>query len=105
MHPRAHAPCMQVNLRARVHNVRGKGKSAFVVLREQTSTVQAVLFADDSTVSKGMVKYASTLTRETVVDIVGEVVCPEQPVVSCSQSLVRGDGRRKLCPCSWCMWW
>lgn len=27
-------------MRARVHNVRGKGKSAFLVLRQRTATVQ-----------------------------------------------------------------
>ena len=31
----------QVLVRARVHTVRGKGKSAFVVLRQRTATVQA----------------------------------------------------------------
>ena len=30
-----------VTLRGRVHNVRGKGKSAFLILRQQTATVQA----------------------------------------------------------------
>ena len=30
-----------VTLRGRVHNVRGKGKSAFLVLRQQTATIQA----------------------------------------------------------------
>ena len=31
----------QVLLRARIHAVRGKGKSAFLVLRQSTATVQA----------------------------------------------------------------
>ena len=43
----------KVLVRGRVHNVRGKGKSAFLVLRQQTATVQAVLFVDDVNVSKG----------------------------------------------------
>lgn len=30
----------QVLLRGRVHTVRGKGKSAFIVLRQRTATVQ-----------------------------------------------------------------
>lgn len=41
-----------VLVRARVHNVRGKGKSCFLVLRQATATVQAAMFVDDQTVSK-----------------------------------------------------
>jgi len=29
-----------------VHNVRGKGKSAFLVLRQQTATVQVTFFGE-----------------------------------------------------------
>ena len=48
-----------VLVRARVHAVRGKGKSAFLVLRQRTATAQVVFFANDDTVSKGMVKYTT----------------------------------------------
>ncbi|KAL6786068.1 TSD2 [Auxenochlorella protothecoides x Auxenochlorella symbiontica] len=77
-----------VLVRARVQTVRGKGKSAFLVLRQELATVQAVLFVDDNTVSKGMVKYASAITRESVVDVTGVVVRPLAPVEGCSQSEV-----------------
>ena len=50
--------------------------------------LQAVLFANDTTVSKGMVKYASTLSRESLVDLEGKVVVPKEPVASCSQTHV-----------------
>ena len=76
----------EVLLRGRIHNVRGKGKSAFIVLRQQTATVQVTLFVDDVTVSKQMVKWVSALTRESVVDIKGLVVVPEVPVESCTQN-------------------
>eukprot|EP00891_Asterochloris_glomerata_P001357 jgi/Astpho2/1357/Aster-06218 len=76
----------KVLVRARVHTVRGKGKSCFLVLRQRTATGQAVLFANDTTVSKGMVKYASTLSRESLVDLEGTVVVPKEPVASCSQT-------------------
>lgn len=79
-----------VLLRARVHTVRGKGKTAFLVLRQATSTVQAALFVDDVTVSKGMVKYASALSRESIVDVEGLVAAPQAPVEGCSQSQARG---------------
>lgn len=88
-------PLLQVLVRARVQTVRGKGKSAFIVLRQELATVQAVLFVDDSTVSKGMVKYASAITRESVVDIAGVCVRPLAPVEGCSQSEVgrwKGSG-------------
>lgn len=34
----------EILVRARVQNVRGKGNNCFVVLREQFSTLQAVIF-------------------------------------------------------------
>lgn len=77
-----------VLVRARVHNVRGKGKSCFLVLRQATATVQAAMFVDDQNVSKGMVKYASALSRESIVDVEGKLVAPEAPVEGCSQSQV-----------------
>lgn len=87
---------LQVLVRARVHAVRGKGKSAFMVLRQQTATVQAVLFVDDVSVSKGMVKYAAAIPRESIVDLEGEVTLPEKPIEACSQSGVR-NCRTLLC--------
>ena len=74
----------EVLIRGRIHNVRGKGKSAFIVLRQQTATVQVTMFVDDVHVSKGMVKWASALAKESVVDIKGLVVKPEVPVESVS---------------------
>ncbi|MEW5296938.1 MAG: hypothetical protein WDW36_000183 [Sanguina aurantia] len=78
----------KVLLRGRVHAVRGKGKSAFLVIRQRTSTLQVVMFANDTTISKGMVKYASALTKESIIDVEGVIVCPERPVESCSQTEV-----------------
>lgn len=83
-----------VLVRARVHNVRGKGKSAFLVLRQATATVQAALFVDDATVSKGMVKYASAIPRESIVDVEAMLVAPDQAIEACSQSQVGGRGGR-----------
>ena len=152
---------LQVLLRGRVHTVRGKGKSCFLVLRQRTSTIQVgafyldkhfhkqmrrslqasrivaqcipvqqtlavaiplllrnwkmdascsyscrwhavpanvtclpvilqlVLFADEKVVSKGMVKYASSLPRESVTDVEGIIFVPEHPVQGCTHSSVR----------------
>lgn len=73
-------------VRARVHTVRGKGKGAFLVLRQATATVQAVAFVDDTNVSKAMVKYIGNISRESIVDVEGVVTCPDTPIESCSQS-------------------
>ena len=50
---------------------------------------QAILFVDDKTVSKGMVKYATNLPRESIVDVSGEVHVPDAPVAGCTCSTVR----------------
>ena len=56
---------------------------------ETHAWAQVVLFVDDKTVSKGMVKYASAIPRESILDISGEVSVPEVPVGGCSCSQVR----------------
>ncbi len=50
--------------------------------------MQVVLFVDEKTVSKGMVKYASTLPRESFLDVSGDVSVPDVPVAGCSCSQV-----------------
>lgn len=79
-----------VLVRGRVHAVRGKGKSAFLMIRQagNSATVQAILFADDKVVSKGMVKYASLIPRESIVDVEGVLAVAPSPVESCTQSEV-----------------
>lgn len=73
-----------VLVRARVHAVRGGGRSSFMVLRQRSTTVQLLVAADEAeaNVSRTMVKYASTLPKETVVDVEGEVVAAT--VASCT---------------------
>lgn len=77
-----------VLVRARVDTVRGGGKSCFMVLRQRTSTIQLVVMADESgeRCSRTMVKFAATLTKESVVDVEAEIAVPEKPVESCSVS-------------------
>lgn len=75
-------------VRARVHAVRGGGKSCFMVLRQRTETIQLVVMADEAgeKCSRTMVKYAAALTKESIVDVEAEVSVPEKPVESCSVS-------------------
>ena len=44
------------------------------------------MFVNNDTVSKGMVKYASNLAKESIVDVTGKVYVPKEPVQGCSQS-------------------
>lgn len=46
------------------------------------------MFVNDATVSKGMVKYAQQLTRESIVDVSGPISVPENPVEKCTQKQV-----------------
>lgn len=64
-------------------------RSTCAVLTGPFTEVQAILFVDDKTVSKGMVKYASNLPRESIVDVSGEVHVPDAPVAGCTCSKVR----------------
>lgn len=64
-------PEAAVWLRGRVHTVRAKGSSCFMVLRQGTfETVQVVLFKEKgSEASKRMLKWLGSLSPESVVDI------------------------------------
>ena len=50
--------------------------------------VQVVLFTNDTTISKGMVKYAANITRESIIDVEGTISLPQDPVTACTQSKV-----------------
>lgn len=77
----------QVRIRARISNSRGKGKMIFVILREGWASVQAVLFVAEGKVSKGMVDYASKVPKESIVEIVADVIKPDGPIEGCSQQI------------------
>ncbi|KAJ2758488.1 aspartate--tRNA ligase dps1, partial [Coemansia nantahalensis] len=74
-----------VHVQARVQTSRATGnKMCFLVLREATATVQALVQVNSDTVSKQMVKFASGIPSESIVDITAAVVRPNEPVKSCS---------------------
>jgi len=56
-------------IRARLHSSRSKGKSCFLVLRQQLSTVQAAMFVGERDVTKEMVKFAASINKESIVDL------------------------------------
>lgn len=76
-------------IRGRVSSVRAKGNALFLVIRTGSfHTVQACHFKDksDPEESKKMMKYASNLPLESIVDIMGTVASAD--VKSCSLSTV-----------------
>lgn len=74
-------------IRTRLHAVRARGKQCFAVLRQQEFTVQAIVCVNDKT-SKQMVKFASNITKESILDIEAEVVTVQQKIESCTQQNV-----------------
>jgi aspartyl-tRNA synthetase len=74
-----------VFVRARLYTVRGTGnKLAFVVLRQRTATVQAVLEKNE-TVSVEMIKFTKGIHRESLVDVEGVVTKAGTEITSCTQ--------------------
>jgi nondiscriminating aspartyl-tRNA synthetase len=81
-----HSAGSKVWLRGRLHSIRVKGGSCFLVLRQDSfDTVQALFFKDkeDPEGSKKMIQYLKTLTVESIIDLEGSVVT-DANVKSCS---------------------
>ncbi|XP_072174108.1 aspartate--tRNA ligase, cytoplasmic-like isoform X1 [Diadema setosum] len=74
----------KVWVRARLHTSRSKGKQCFIVLRQQQFNAQGLLCVSDK-VSKQMVKFASNITKESIVDVEGVIARVPQPIESCTQ--------------------
>jgi aspartyl-tRNA synthetase len=65
-------------------------KMTFIVLRKKMSTVQCVLVANaDAGVSTQMVRFATSLSRESVIDVEGVVSVPKEPLKSTTQQVSR----------------
>lgn len=71
-------------VRARIHASRCKGKQCFLVLRQQSSTVQVLISVND-VVSKQMVKFSGSIPRESIVDIQANVLAVAQKIESCTE--------------------
>lgn len=57
-----------VNIRARVHNSRGKANLVFLELRENFTTIQAACFKSE-TITKEMIKYIDGVPKESIIDM------------------------------------
>lgn len=73
-----------IQVRGRVHTIRVKGKTGFIVVRQRFSTLQAAVFGGEN-VSKQMINFISKIPNESIIDIVGTVKKAEQKIVACSQ--------------------
>ena len=72
-------------VRARLHSSRIKGNLGFLILRQGYWTVQCTLLKGQQ-VSKQMIKYASSISNESVIDVYGTVTIPSEPIKSCTIS-------------------
>ncbi|XP_055917043.1 aspartate--tRNA ligase, cytoplasmic [Eupeodes corollae] len=71
-------------IRGRIHTSRAKGKQCFLVLRQQSSTVQCILAVNDY-ISKQMVKFAGNIHKESIVDVSAKVVSVPNKIESCTE--------------------
>ncbi|KAL8937811.1 MAG: hypothetical protein Q9216_004242 [Gyalolechia sp. 2 TL-2023] len=78
----------EVTVDARIHNARGQSaKLAFLVLREEAHTIQAVIAEGGSNkISRQMVKWCCGINSESIVRATGLVKQPKEPVTSTSIS-------------------
>ncbi|KAA1111669.1 hypothetical protein PGT21_007990 [Puccinia graminis f. sp. tritici] len=77
----------RVRIQARVHNSRSQSaKLSFLVLRQQTSTIQAILGATETSVSKQMIKWAIGIPLESIVIVEGVIQKPIEDIKTCSVS-------------------
>ena len=84
----------QVWLRARVQTSRKQGKMlAFLQLRQSMHTAQAVVYSKESDI----VPFAAALPRESVVDVLGELTVPAEPIASCTASGIELQVKKLFC--------
>eukprot|EP01112_Ceratiomyxa_fruticulosa_P017002 TRINITY_DN5220_c0_g1_i1.p1 TRINITY_DN5220_c0_g1~~TRINITY_DN5220_c0_g1_i1.p1 ORF type:complete len:601 (-),score=142.43 TRINITY_DN5220_c0_g1_i1:28-1674(-) len=74
-----------VTLRARLHNSRGKGNLVFLLLRQSTESIQAVLSKNER-VNKPALKFASSLSKETLLEVEGIIRVTPSPVEATTQT-------------------
>lgn len=76
-----------VLVRVRVHTSRPTGNLCFLLLRQRSFTVQAVV-AKGGNVSKEMVTFAKNISKETIVDVEGVVSVVNARIESATQQTV-----------------
>jgi nondiscriminating aspartyl-tRNA synthetase len=74
-------------IRGRLHTSRAKGKQCFIVIRQQFHTIQGLVAVNEK-ISKQMVKFISTVTKESIIDIQAKVQKVPNLIESCTQKYV-----------------
>ncbi|KAF5743416.1 putative aspartyl-tRNA synthetase [Tripterygium wilfordii] len=88
----------QVLIRGRAQTIRPVSKNmSFVVVREKGLTVQCVVTAQPDVVSRQMVKFVASLSRESIVNVEGVVSVPNDPIRSTTQQQVEVQVRKLYC--------
>ncbi|XP_046660400.1 aspartate--tRNA ligase, cytoplasmic-like [Homalodisca vitripennis] len=77
----------KVLIRGRLHQSRTRGKQCFIVLRQQEHTIQCLLKVGLQ-VSREMLKFASNIDRESIIDVVGTVQLTSMEIRSCTENWV-----------------
>nr|GMD04675.1 aspartate--tRNA ligase 2, cytoplasmic-like [Ipomoea batatas] len=78
----------EVLIRGRAQTIRAVGKKiAFIVVRKRGFTVQCVLTVAPDLVSAQMVKYATSLSKESIVDVEGVVSVPNVQIKGATQQV------------------
>nr|GLL30553.1 aspartate--tRNA ligase 2, cytoplasmic-like [Ipomoea trifida] len=78
----------EVLIRGRAQTIRAVGKKiAFIVVRKRGFTVQCVLTVAPDLVSAQMVKYATSLSKESIVDVEGLVSVPNVQIKGATQQV------------------
>ncbi|KAI1815195.1 aspartyl-tRNA synthetase [Poronia punctata] len=74
-----------ISFTARVHHIRSvSSKLAFIILRQSTTTIQAVLEVREGVVSEQFVRWAEHLYTESIVHVSGELRTPPEKIKACS---------------------
>eukprot|EP01063_Lacrimia_lanifica_P024355 TRINITY_DN3227_c0_g2_i1.p1 TRINITY_DN3227_c0_g2~~TRINITY_DN3227_c0_g2_i1.p1 ORF type:complete len:571 (+),score=218.48 TRINITY_DN3227_c0_g2_i1:53-1765(+) len=87
----------EVVIRARIAAARkASAKLGFVVLRQNLGTIQCVM-SEGTGCSRDMIKYVCGLPTESIIDVHGKVVKPNEPVHACTQSDVEIQITKVFC--------
>ncbi|GFY38633.1 aspartate--tRNA ligase, cytoplasmic [Trichonephila inaurata madagascariensis] len=74
-------------VRGRLHTSRAKGKQCFFVIRQRQYTIQCLLSVSER-ISKQMIKFVASITKESIIDVEGFIRASPQIIESCSQKNV-----------------
>ncbi|XWS72899.1 hypothetical protein CRYUN_Cryun02cG0079100 [Craigia yunnanensis] len=78
----------EVLIRGRAHTTRPVSKNmAFLVVREKGFTVQCLVSTQSEGVSRQMVKFVAGVNRESIVDVIGVVSIPANPIKGATQQV------------------